>query len=543
MLKWRLPRRVGLPLKFILSISALIAVTTLSLGVLFIRHDVRLVTADLVDRGRSLVRSLAFNGEYGVLIGNRELLQTLIQGLIREEEVLYVVIEDAGGVVLAAGKAEQLKAIPPAGTPGRPWTGRAWADPATRVTQIPWEGDTVYEVGHPVRTRVVRREREALGFPSAQAPRAAAAVDERTIGRARMGMSLSVRRVSETLTGVRQAITLVLLLVGLAGIIVTVLLVRVIVRPIKELVTGTARLREGALDYRVPVASQDEIGDLARSFNRMAHVLRQREEELQAHGTELARLNAQLSQQQEELRQINLQLAAASRHKSEFLANMSHELRTPLNAVVGFAELLAAGTYGPLPPRVEDPLHEIRQNAKRLMALVSDVLDLAKIEAGRMELSYAEYLVNEVVESVAATLRPLAEPKGLKLLIEVESELPEGYGDAQRIAQALLNLAGNAVKFTAAGEVRLVARRQGEAFLFQVTDTGIGVPREALGEIFEAFHQVDASPTRQYGGVGLGLNIAKRFVEMHGGRMMVESEPGRGSTFGFTIPIRVGRPG
>jgi signal transduction histidine kinase len=538
----RLAWRLGLPLKFILSISALIAVTSIGLGALFIRHDVLLVTAELVERGRSLVRNLAFNAEYGVLIGSREVLQTLVQGLVRQEDVLYVVVQDAGGTTLASGKTELLKAIPPEAAPGRPWAGRAWADPATRARQIAWEGDTVYEVAHPIKTRRVRREREALGFPAAPGTAGGAAVEERTIGLARMGMSLSVRRVSDTLTGVRQTITRVLLLAGLAGIVVTVLLVRIIVRPIKELVTGTARLSEGALDYRVPVASQDEIGDLARSFNRMAQVLRQREEELQAHGEALAHLNAQLSQQQEELRQINLQLASASRHKSEFLANMSHELRTPLNAVVGFAELLAAGTYGPLPPKVEEPLTEIRQNAKRLMGLISDVLDLAKIEAGRMELVCAEYLASEVVESVAATVRPLAEQRGLALHVEVEAGLPEGLGDAQRIAQALLNLAGNAVKFTPAGAVHLRASRAGDAFLFEVTDTGIGVPREALGEIFEAFHQVDASPTRQYGGVGLGLSIAKRFVEMHGGRMRVESEPGRGSTFGFTVPIRAGQP-
>ncbi|MBI4574021.1 MAG: HAMP domain-containing protein [candidate division NC10 bacterium] len=532
--KWR----VGLPLKFILSISALIAVTSIGLGVFFMQHDVALVTVELVERGRSLVRNLAFNGEYGVLIGNRELLGTLVRGLIQQEDVLYVVIQDATGAVLASGKAEQLQAIPPAGTPARPWTGRTWADLATRSTQIDWEGDTVYEVTHPIRTREVRQEREALGFPSFPGSGARGIQRERTIGLARMGMSLSVRRVSETLAGVRQAITLVLVLAGLVGIMVTVLLVRVIVRPINELVTGTARLREGELDHRVSVSSRDEIGDLARSFNRMAHALRQREAELQAHGKEMVRLNALLTEQQEALRRINAELAAASRHKSEFLANMSHELRTPLNAVIGFTELLAAQTYGPMPPRVEEPLQEIRQNARRLMGLISDVLDLAKIEAGHMELSYAEYLVPQVAESVAVTVRPLAERKGLRLVVEVEPGLPEGYGDAQRITQALLNLAGNAVKFTEAGEIRIRACRQDAAFLFQVADTGIGVPAEVLGQIFEPFRQADASVTREHGGVGLGLSIAKRFVEMHGGRIWVESAPGRGSLFAFSVPIR-----
>lgn len=534
-LKWR----VGLPLKFILSISVVIAVTTVGLGIFFIDHDVALVTAELAERGRSLVRNLAFNGEYGVLIGNREVLDTLVRGVIQQEDVLYVVIHDDTGAILAAGKAEQLREIPPAGTPGRAWTGRTWADPATQAIQIEWKGDTVYEVTHPIRTRQVRREREALGFPSPPGSGDQGPQEERTIGLARMGMSLSIRRVSETLAGLRQAITLILVLVGLAGILVTVLLVQIIVRPINELVTGTARLREGELDYRVSVSSRDEIGDLARSFNRMAHALRQREEELHAHGEEMARLNALLTEQQEELRRINTKLAEASQHKSEFLANMSHELRTPLNAVIGFTELLAAGTYGPMPSRVEEPLQEIRQNAKRLMGLISDVLDLAKIEAGHMELSCAEYLVPEVVESVTAMVRPLAEQKGLALLAEVEPGLPEGFGDAQRIRQALLNLAGNAVKFTETGEIRVRASRREAAFLFEVADTGIGVPGEVLEQVFEPFRQADATVTRKHGGVGLGLSIAKRFIEMHGGRIWAESSPGHGSLFAFSIPIRV----
>jgi signal transduction histidine kinase len=232
------------------------------------------------------------------------------------------------------------------------------------------------------------------------------------------------------------------------------------------------------------------------------------------------------------------QLEAASRYKSAFLASMSHELRTPMNAIIGFTRLVMRRSKDVLPPRQYDNLEKILISADHLLALLNDVLDLSKIEAGKMELSPAEYSVPDLVEAVGAALRPLAAEKGLELVAGAQADLPVAFGDAQRLRQCLMNLAGNAVKFTRQGRVEIGVERQGETLVYRVSDTGIGIPQDQLESIFAEFRQADSSISREFGGTGLGLSISKKFVEMHAGRIWVESEVGKGSTFFFAIPLR-----
>jgi signal transduction histidine kinase len=192
-----------------------------------------------------------------------------------------------------------------------------------------------------------------------------------------------------------------------------------------------------------------------------------------------------------------------------------------------------------VPADFGEPLADIQTNGKHLLRLINDVLDLSKIEAGRMELALSEYSAGDVVTSVRASLRSLAEEKGLHFKAAVDDGLPEiVYGDAKRVTQCLLNLAGNALKFTRQGGVTIRAARDGDSVRYSVTDTGIGIPEDQLGEVFAEFRQVDSTITREFGGTGLGLSITKKFVEMHGGRIWVESRLNEGSTFHFTIPIK-----
>ena len=243
----------------------------------------------------------------------------------------------------------------------------------------------------------------------------------------------------------------------------------------------------------------------------------------------------------QELQAANLQLEAASRHKSQFLANMSHELRTPLNAILGYAELILDEIYGEVPETIRDVLERVDKSGRHLLGLINDVLDLSKIEAGELTLSLNDYSMKEVVHTVLTAVESLAAEKKLTLKVTVAPDLSHGIGDERRIAQVLLNLVGNAIKFTEVGEVRIQAQASDGAFLVSVSDTGSGI---ALGEqqkIFEEFQQIDNSITKTKGGTGLGLAIAKRIIEMHGGRIWVESTPGQGSTFSFTVPVRVDR--
>jgi signal transduction histidine kinase len=240
-----------------------------------------------------------------------------------------------------------------------------------------------------------------------------------------------------------------------------------------------------------------------------------------------------------EIAEKGKQLEVASRHKSDFLASMSHELRTPLNAILGFNEMILGQVYGDVPADMQEPLEDIQKSGKHLLRLINNVLDLAKIEAGRMELSLQDYSVQDTVESVRATLRPLAAEKGLEFLASVPQDLPLAYGDSGRITQCLMNLAGNSLKFTRAGKVEIAVTEKDGLLTYRVTDTGVGIPPDKIGSLFTEFKQTDATIASEYGGTGLGLSISKKFVEMHGGRIWIESELGKGSAFIFEIPLRV----
>jgi len=240
-----------------------------------------------------------------------------------------------------------------------------------------------------------------------------------------------------------------------------------------------------------------------------------------------------------EIEEKGRQLEAASHHKSQFLASMSHELRTPLNAILGFNEMILDGIYGDLTEDLRAPLENIQSSGKHLLRLINNVLDLAKIEAGRMELALADYSVHDTVSTVHTALKSLAADKGLEFTASVPAEIPLAYGDGGRIAQCLMNLAGNSLKFTKAGKVAISVFHEGKLLRYSVADTGIGIPPDKLGSLFTEFRQTDATIASEYGGTGLGLSITRRFIEMHGGRIWVESEPGKGSTFLFEVPLRV----
>jgi signal transduction histidine kinase len=232
------------------------------------------------------------------------------------------------------------------------------------------------------------------------------------------------------------------------------------------------------------------------------------------------------------------ELEVASRHKSQFLANMSHELRTPLNAILGYAEMVQDGIYGEVPPRIAEVLERVQVSGRHLLGLINDVLDISKIEAGQLALALGEYSMHDVVTAVRSAMESLAVEKGLQLEVEASPGLPPGTGDARRITQVLMNLVGNALKFTEAGHVRLHVVLEGERFLASVSDTGPGIAEHEHERIFEEFHQADGAGVPRKGGTGLGLAIARRIVVMHGGDLWVESAPGAGSTFRFTLPVR-----
>jgi signal transduction histidine kinase len=243
----------------------------------------------------------------------------------------------------------------------------------------------------------------------------------------------------------------------------------------------------------------------------------------------------------DEIQDKSRQLEVASQHKSQFLANMSHELRTPLNAILGYTELMADGAYGELSEKMLGILKRLEANGRHLLALINDVLDLSKIEAGQLVLELSDYSVQDIAQTVRSTLEPLAADKKLAFKVEMAPELPPGRGDGRRLTQVLINLVGNAIKFTDVGEVAIKAVANNGAFYVSVRDTGPGISAADQAKLFQEFQQADNTITRKKGGTGLGLAISKRIIEMHGGKIWIESQPGQGSTFAFTLPVLVER--
>jgi len=240
-----------------------------------------------------------------------------------------------------------------------------------------------------------------------------------------------------------------------------------------------------------------------------------------------------------EIAEKSRQLAEASQHKSQFLANMSHELRTPLNAILGYTELLADGIYGQPSEKMLGVLKRLESNGRYLLGLINDVLDLSKIEAGELVLELSDYSVRDIAQTVRSTLEPLAADKKLAFKVEVAPKLPPGRGDGRRLTQVLINLVGNAIKFTDTGEVVIKATATDGSFHLSVRDTGPGISAADQAKLFQEFQQADNAITRKKGGTGLGLAISRRIIEMHGGKIWVESQLGEGSTFAFTLPVVV----
>jgi signal transduction histidine kinase len=239
-----------------------------------------------------------------------------------------------------------------------------------------------------------------------------------------------------------------------------------------------------------------------------------------------------------EIQDKSRQLEIANQHKSEFLANMSHELRTPLNAIIGFSEVLLERLFGDLNEKQDDYLKDIHSSGRHLLQLINDILDLSKVEAGRMELETSSFDVRTALSNAMTLVRERAQRHGIALGQQVDPKLHEVYADERKFKQILLNLLSNAVKFTPdGGRIDVTARVEDDNVIIAVHDTGIGIAPEDQEAVFEEFRQVGRNYTNKQEGTGLGLALTRKFVELHGGRIWLESEPGKGSTFTFTIPI------
>ena len=544
------PVKASLKVKALIFISLMILAVGASLSWYFLRQAQGILTDELQRRALSLTKNLAHASQYGVLTRDEGILQPLIEGMLQEDSILLALITDTQGTVLAQGSRERADAA----------SQQPDTDLAMQVSAIPVAQETgpsvhyriigkrgVYYAVAPIEaTQVMPSERmqhlTAELMLMGTASGATASATPQTVRRGHVQILLSpesmqadIRKTFVTGIGLTCGIILV-------GVLIAFVFYSYTLTPVQAMARAASRIAAGDLSQRVKATSRDEIGVLAMTFNHMAA-------SLDATYRDLEQLNVgleekvqarteELRHQQEQLQEVNLQLEIANRHKSEFLANMSHELRTPLNAIIGFSEVLLDKLFGDLNGKQAEYLDDILSSGRYLLSLINDILDLSKVEAGMLELELGTFDFRQLLEGSLVMVKERALAHGMTLSLEIADDVDTLTGDERKVKQILFNLLSNAVKFTPdGGKMGITASMADTVVQVAVWDTGIGIAADDQQRIFGEFQQVGQGLAGKTEGTGLGLTLAKKFVELHGGTIWVESTPGHGSTFTFTLPV------
>jgi two-component system, NarL family, sensor histidine kinase BarA len=495
----------------------------------------RLVQSGDPDRAQAMARA-SLQIRHAILFSSDEPSRKQLSRLAaREGEKEPKVVRVAPPVTPPVGTSPALQ--PPGAATALPTGGTTAPQQSAPPGLLPFDEEAVQTfLKHPEESRYYQVEGDTLRY--VQALRAdneclACHTDYRTgdlIGI--MDLELNVKEHNKTLLAYRIVLVVAALLVVLFSMAVFYALFRyMVVRPVQHLKDVADRVSEGDLKVRSEIDTGNELEALSDAMNHMLDAEAKAQAELRA-------ANTARDTKLDDLAKANVALFEMNQVKTKFLTTMSHELRTPLNSILGFAQILGDAPAVSADPKLSRYADNIQSSGRMLLEMINDLLDLAKIEAGRLEVRCQKVSPPDIAEAVCTMVRPLLAETNLKLSHEVDPAAPLMLTDATKVQQILYNLLSNAIKFTSEGEVKLSIRPlEGQRLAFAVSDTGPGIPRDEQLRIFERFTQLDSSYTRRYRGTGLGLSIVKELTGLLGGTVSVESEVGRGSTFTVVLPV------
>ena len=489
--------RVSLTFKFIVTMFFLVLMSAGAFGYFFAAREMTLLRAHLEDQGKSIVTSIGRFFEHGIEHSDRYFLQRVAENIIQDEDIFFCTVFDKDGKQLVhVAKKEVLQ------------------DP-----------NRTYQVAHPIQSR-----------------------DGRLIGTFRIGFSLD--KINSRMDEMKRDILLVTLGIIGMGILLTLIMTRVLLRPIEKLADATERVARGELTQTVDIRSNDEIGDLARAFNQMTLQLKEsrgdlekkveeRTHQLETNVAELSRAKTstlrmlnELQGAKRELEMVNRELKEMDQTKMKFIGIASHELKTPLTAIKANIDFILSEKGGRVPDHLKSFLQTIQRNTNRIQMRMDQLLDLSRMKSDRLLFNREPILLSEVIGGYINEIDPVEKH------LSVQLDIPQGlhlYADRSALHDIFINLLSNAFKFTGGGgQISIAASQKDRSILLKISDTGMGIPADKLQMIFDEFYQVEGG---KHGGTGLGLAIVKRLVEEHGGNVWVESQLGKGSTFYFTLPL------
>jgi two-component system sensor histidine kinase BarA len=536
----RLAAFISLRTKFVLFISLVIIAVCSGLSWYFIKQQADSMTRSLIGTGSILVKNLAYNARYGLVAKDRVLLEQLIDGVMAVDNSIYVVFTGPDGTQLAMKSKRNIY-------PNQAIATSLDGSGAEDVTITPFEATTglqreqLYDFAVTIRRGTDNPSLfPLLSLESNTETRAATEPPPRLYGVVRIG--LTGEQMNEALNRMIGNVVLITITVIVSGILAAVLLIRRITTPLNSLVRVARQVAGGDLTASVEPMTRDEVGQLTAAFGQMTDSLKERDLAVKQAYQDLEQLTRTLEQRvwqrTSELQTANDKLQELDRLKSAFVSIVSHELRTPMTSIKGYVENLLDGLAGTLTDKQTRSLERVKHNIDRLTRMINELLDLSKIEAGRMDLNVTPVSLLDMAEEVVESYRAVADEKSITIRIIPHHPIPRVKGDADKLNRILINLIHNAIKFTpVGGEIRIETQAQGhDSVEICVIDTGSGIPSHELDKIFDKFYRGDSAPVEARG-AGLGLAIAKNLVELHGGTIRVESALGTGSRFSFTIPI------